>query len=1027
MFAEKSKILDLNRIKNLTEFGINIKECTVEFSRNKNYAIIYTDEYLAITNLDKKTVESKYSNDKNGRISKVKFLGRSITYLNQKDNLTHIVITNLGSLGEYYEYTTNDVLLDYLYIESDGLFQDCLLTVNSKGDISAIRDLKKVKSVNIVKDTKLPLGGMAVSHIEYIRPTMNLICILANGAILNYSLGLEEEVVLNYIDHTHIDGLNVTESIYAKPLSGFVVTSCKYAKSNLEYENYEMSKTYSQIVKSQEDSDRILFYISFIRKETNEGVACINSYLGFFGIEAYGLTYHNRIRFPKSEILDSYLYRSNNENIDDILPSYLVIATRIQSDRGKNKIQVHSSDFFCCFKSSDDSLNPFQVINEFDDDLRNILELAILSVYISPKTEVISCCNIDEYDKMSVISDKNKYNRSRYTVNVILRLLENYNNYELYLNDTDIRQRKERDANILTSDVNEYISKGYSSNECFKVEVYNTILREYRNFEITEDNRSKVDFFILLLIFNNNLSNIKIYLSKKKDKEYLVPNENIFFTSNALFNAIKLNIYNSVKSNNEDNQFFVDNKLYTSLLIIRELFKISSNRISVNYHKPFQSEENIISEDKVSITKALEEVEKIILLIRIARSYIFHIIDKEESQCNEVIGALHERLRLRKEAQGGESKLYFELIMLSDYKDIYPFWKVIFINSFIQIFNDDKDKPDGQVNMYFSKLQLFFFYYYVASEYLNYKSSDQVFTDNRAGIKKFFIEMKEEWLEYSALCFNLYRLDMGLNNLDLSVVSRFLRILNKQNLQNSIRKMNPTNIHFNSTLIKKLKDSGFKREALELSKQFIPVIHNEEDLKAHLDILLENGLINLAYQFLNYSFTFLLEHHDLSDPMKLQASLTTPEFNKVKILYFELFERLVRNGNIDLMLSLPFNFIENILIKIFLTSNRDYEEVLYLYYNKLGLCKEAVNTYSKILDNNTKIPIYQNILIDLDLLHNQKLQFEDQHRRHGNLFKVDYYINKQKEAKGVINVPMNRVDESIILGKDAYLSFRFIS
>ena len=127
-----------------------------------------------------------------------------------------------------------------------------------------------------------------------------------------------------------------------------------------------------------------------------------------------------------------------------------------------------------------------------------------------------------------------------------------------------------------------------------------------------------------------------------------------------------------------------------------------------------------------------------------------------------------------------------------------------------------------------------------------------------------------------------------------------------------------------------LKNDGCKREALELSKQFMPIIHDEEDLKTHLLILLENGLINLAYQFLNYSFTFLIEPYDVSNPSKLQALINTPEFNKVKVLYFLLFESLIKNCKVDLLFSLPFNFIEYMLLKIYLSSSKEYEELLYL-------------------------------------------------------------------------------------------------
>jgi hypothetical protein len=1018
MFTEKSKILELNRIKNLTEFGINVKECKIVFAKNRNYCLLHADQYIAIANLDKKSIESKYANEKNGRISMVKFTGKSITYLNQKDDYLYVVIASLGNIGEYYEYATRDIVLDYHYIESDGIVEDCLLTVNNKGEINIIRDLKKVITVNMAKDTRLAVSGVAVSHIEYIKPSMSLLLFLASGAILHYALSIGEEIELKYIDHTHIDafGGNVNDSMYSKDLNGFEVTNFKFALSNLGYENYEVGE--SKFEYKNEDK-RVLFFFSYNLNETHGNVACINSYIGFFGIEEYGLTYHNRIKFVKNEIMDSYLYHSNEDVEDTLLPSYLVIATRTCEAPGKDKIQIFASDFFSCFRSMNNHQG-FILVNQFEDSSRNILELAILSVYITNNTEIITGGQIDNYDEQSFISDKNKYNQSRYVVNVILRLLENYNNYELYLNDIDIHQLKERIGNILTTDVNEYISKGHLMNDCFKEEVYNIILKEYRSIDISKNNKTKVDFFLLLLIYSNNLPNIKIYLSKKRDKEYLVPNENIFFTGNVLFNSIKNNIYTIVKSNLDDNQFFIDNRLYTSLLIIRGLFKISSKRITINYYKPFQSEENIISDDKTSITKALEEVEKIILLLRIARSYIVNIISKEENT-NEIMELLYEKLRSRKE-HIKDSKLYFELIMLCDYKDIYPYWKNIFINSFIQIFEDDKDKPDGQVNVYFSKLQLFFFYYYVVSEYLNLKS--EAFIDNNI-IKSYFTEMKDEWIEYSALSLNLYRLDLGRMNLELSVISHFLKILNKQNLQDSIKKLNPMNIHFNSTLIKKLKDNGFKREALELSKQFMPVIHNEEDLKSHLLILLENGLFNLGYQFLNYSFTFLIEAYDINNPTKLQSLLTTKDFDGVKKLYFEFFEYLIRNQQIDLLFCLPFNFIENMLLKIFLTSTREYEELLFLYYNKLGVTKEVVNAYTKTTENDTK-PLYRNLLMDLNLLQNQKLEVDSRYRKYDNLFKVDYYL-RNKENKGVIgDINLNKVDESLILGKINF-NCRFLS
>jgi hypothetical protein len=1031
MITEKSKILELNRIKNLTEFGINIKDSQIVFSKDKNNILLYTEQTLALANLEKKTIENKYTNDKNGRISKVKFNNKSITYINQKDDYLYIVITSTENLGEYYEYISKDVIIDYLYIESDEGGESYLITINNKGDLNIIKDLKKIISSNIVKDTRLPLGGMAVSHIEYIKSSRNLVIILANGAILNYLLQFKtddyDDLTFQYIDKSHIDAFNVegfNDNLYAKPLNGFQVSTFKYCRSDLYYDNYELSKYHSKLESKEYDDSLMLFYISYTKKETEENQPVLNSYIAFFGIEQYGLTYHNKLKFTNAEIVDTYLYRSNNENIQSKLPSYLIICTRTSVGKGKSRIQVFSSDFFTCYKSiGEESISPFILINEFDDDQQSILQINILGAYVVNNPIITPANNIDKYDEVSVISDKNKYNQARYAVNVILRLLENYNNYELYINDIDIKQKKDK-FNKLTSDVNEFLSKGYAYDEKFKADVFEVLQSEYKSIIINDAELPKVDFFILLLIYNNNLHSIKNYLSKKRDKEYLVSNETIFFTGNVLFESIKKNIYDILRSNYENYQFFTNDRLFNSLIIIRELFRVSKKRISVNYDKPFEMEENILSEDNISIFKALEEIEKILLMIKIARSYIGKIIKEVEGQedgFNNLIIDLYNIIKKRKDmrTQKNPPYLYFELFMLSDFKDIYPKWKTIFLNFFIKIYDEKNDNknPDGQVNLYFSKLQIFFFYFYVVADCEFIKSGGNVQVPQLMILQPYFTEMKEEWQEYASLCLNVYKLDLGINNIEIGVFSQFLRNLNKQNLQESL-KTNLLKINFNSTFITMLKNDGFGKEALELSKNFMPIIHNEEDLKTHLFIFLENGLFNLAYQFLSFSFTFLIEPFEPTNTVMLQSLMTNPTFNNIKNLYFELFEFLIKNKQIDFLFCLPFNLIENLLLKIYFTTNKEYEELLYLYYNKLGLSREATSTLIKINENELK-PVFRNILIDYELLHHQKLEIDNKYNRYDNLFKIDYLFRKVENRKpNYENINLGReVDESLLLGK----------
>src|SRR5689334_11515909 len=139
MFSDKfkNKALDLCRVHNISDFGLNLDECQIVFSKNLKYGVIYTEGSIVIIDMNKKSLLSKFSNEKNSRIYKLKITHKNIiTYINRTSEHTNIVISSIDFIGYFFELRVPNDIQDYVYVEtpSEDGSDDYIFTVTSKGE-----------------------------------------------------------------------------------------------------------------------------------------------------------------------------------------------------------------------------------------------------------------------------------------------------------------------------------------------------------------------------------------------------------------------------------------------------------------------------------------------------------------------------------------------------------------------------------------------------------------------------------------------------------------------------------------------------------------------------------------------------------------------------------------------------------------------------------------------------------------------------------------------------------------------------
>jgi hypothetical protein len=978
-------------IKNLDLFKINMQECDIVYSSDLLYALLYNEGMIAVVDISNKEIISKFTNEKNCRLSKVKFSQNNITYINKKPTHSEVVINNLKFIGQYYEYRIDDSILDYIS------FDEYLFIVTISWQLYTVNGFENNRRLDIIKDSQMSLTGLNIAHMEMIvnGDNRNMVIILNNGSILNYRI-IGDECVYDDIIHVESFGKELDRKYLSKK-NNFNFVNMLQSKFSMNYDDYEMKNFGLEKLDINEDqvNNGIFFALCYSEYET-----VTNSYISFFEVRTC-LIYLNRIKIENFNILDSHVYQAGLVS-RNVLPDYLILC----GERG-DKIEIMYSDYFQCFKND---FSGFKIINTmFERKDKKLKKTNILSAYLTHNT----ISEEHQEDDESVIEDMNVYRDQLFTLNVMLRRLE-IRQYNLCVIDFEM---KEINNDYLSLDVNQYLEKFKSNPDTFRISA-STFLQK-SGIVIKEDNSDRDNphmYYILLLIHNNNLFGLKNLLSRKEiSGQYLIPNDLLFSTANNIYyNYLKKQIYQMLNKNIVNYYFFVNDRLLKNLRTILEIFKISKRRNQSVYHTPFPTEKDIIFENAISITKLMEEIEKTILIIKIIRSFTKNITLKQEKEetLDELFNNLHKNLCNRKR----DRILFFELIMLSNYKEIYPFWKILFLNFFMKNDSENKNEPDGEIIFYFSKLQLFFYFYYVVSDYLNYSIEDNFDMDNRCDIRSFFSEMNDEFEEYADISNTLYKLDrfdpevIGRENVDMNILAQLLKYLSGQNFIQNVKINDLIVNNFHITFVSMLKKSGYIKEAIELSKN---MNYGEADIFSHISVLLELDLYHLAYQFVNFTFFNLVSSGELNAG-SIEMISQSKGYSISKKLYFVYFESAIRNNQIEYLLCLPFNFIENSFFKEFLSQNKEYDEILFLYNVSIRNLKEAENCYRKIPDIEAKA-VYRNILVDFKKLYGETAQTESKYSKYDNSLKIDFNLNKQTHRTKIVSEIRNP-ESSMLMG-----------
>ena len=82
--------------------------------------------------------------------------------------------------------------------------------------------------------------------------------------------------------------------------------------------------------------------------------------------------------------------------------------------------------------------------------------------------------------------------------------------------------------------------------------------------------------------------------------------------------------------------------------------------------------------------------------------------------------------------------------------------------------------------------------------------------------------------------------------------------------------------------------------------------------------------------------------------------MESPNYNNAKNLYYTFFDYLITHEKIDVLFKLPFTFIEKLILKEFFYENKQYEDLLIIYYLKLGLLSEAKNIFTSYINSSNE-------------------------------------------------------------------------
>jgi len=197
----KSKTLsyeEINTIKNLSEFGVDLYNSNSLFSDDLNYGVLYNTDTITILDLNKRTILTKYYSDEDSTLMRVKLTNKNYLLIQSKfSSFQMIRVTKIGFLSDDFEVRIKDDIIDYIFTEQviEGNTIEFLFLLTKQGDLITHNfTTDKKTSVNVITDSDISRQLFRMqNYFHFLSDKRVLLIFFSNGAFISYSLDVNPE------------------------------------------------------------------------------------------------------------------------------------------------------------------------------------------------------------------------------------------------------------------------------------------------------------------------------------------------------------------------------------------------------------------------------------------------------------------------------------------------------------------------------------------------------------------------------------------------------------------------------------------------------------------------------------------------------------------------------------------------------------------------------------------------------------------------------------------------------------------
>ena len=886
----------------------SLENCHCELFPDFKHCLFYNANTMVVVELYTKAITFKVSFPKE-MIHKIKILDEaSISYVRKSNGISQIISTNINCVDDYVELKLKDEIIDYLPFRQDNEGYNYMFVITNNYELILYKENIEMCRKRIELLSNVNIEEFAVIKMDFVKSYKTLIFLTSNGTLYTYQIVYSDVNQIGFL-RRDISFISDQNDVSRYQLVNFHRKTILC--NNLQSEEHSMNS---------EDINKEGTFVSIVLKRAiNESVVAT------YQLDSSGAIFPLKNLYKKINIVDSYLInRKEKRSMNDIIDYLFFI--------------VQESDAYVIYQTDFYDLIGLKKNNDSDAD-------------------IVSCKKIrsDPNGVATVLFsgvEINLYKKDEYSFNFNLLFLRILNEIECYFTETSIEKLpkyKEIDAQMiqikkgLTTDVNKYI-EFYAQNQYDP-----SVMKEYKDavsgiiskdFAINIDSE-ELDPYLLFLINNNSFFAIKKYIGIRDYTNY-----NKFLVSNDILNKTCLVLFEGIKNTYIANGFseslFKSKRVFEYLTNILEVMKTVRNRNLNPNRQPFHLEEKIISEDAVYINNRIYDIEIFIFLLKVM--YAFYSSGIEE-----------------KEVGYYKKGTLFKIFSLYSDEEIDELMKKgkIFINRLIQIYNLVKENEKiAQIDMInllsYSKFLIFIHLYAFQCAH----------TNNNDSIIRLYRGIKKEYNEYKQICDALLNIN-GKDN--TQVISEFLINLNynlnlfdNKSQSEYLTKLSQINFNFLSALY----ESDIKK-SYHICKRLLNFFVSFNEWMIYIKILLRLDLINIAYEYMMHCYA---KYYISTKEYSIEKVISSRDYVNIKLIYDYFFEYLITHEKVDILFTLPLNYIEKYLLKEFLIEHKKYEQLLVLYYIKVQNIEQAKGTFGHyvnsgtIATNEATAQLYKNII-----------------------------------------------------------------